>query len=94
MKALKRLLLASHWVVFVGTVVIWLMLLFDLATNITYTFGHLFDELFFDNPLLHLFLWGALAIFWFIDWVVTGKITLFPWLRSLPKSVKPYSIGS
>ncbi|MEE2698778.1 MAG: hypothetical protein VX923_03690 [Pseudomonadota bacterium] len=94
MKALQRLLTASHWIVLIGTTICWLMTLYDLATKSFLTFGRLFDDLFFDQPHLHLFLWGGLAIFWIVDWVVTGKFILFPWLRSLPKSVKPYSIGS
>ena len=68
--------------------------IYNIANISSTTFGLLFETLFFKKTLLHLPLWGGLAIFLFIDWVVTVKFTLFPWLRSLPKSVKPYSIGS
>jgi hypothetical protein len=85
MKALQRLLVASHWSVFVFTAYCWLAVFYRLATKSHITFGRFFDDLFFDEPQIHLLLWGGLAIFLFIDWVVTGKFTLFPWHRSLPK---------
>ena len=85
MKALQRLLVASHWSVFVFTVYCWLFVVYQIATKSYFTFGRLFDDLFFDEPQLHLLLWGILAIFLFLDLVVTGKFTLFPWHRSLPQ---------
>ena len=85
MKALQRLLVASHWSVFVFTVYCWLFVVYQIANKSYFTFGRLFDDLFFDEPHLHLLLWNGLAIFLFIDRIVTGKFTLFPWHRSLPK---------
>ena len=85
MKPLQKLLVASHWSVFVFTVYCWLFVVYQIANKSYFTFGRLFDDLFFDEPQLHLLLWGILAIFLFLDLVVTGKFTLFPWHRSLPK---------
>ena len=92
MKALQRLLVASHWSVFVFTAYCWLTVFYRLATKSHITLGRLFDDLFFDEPHLHLLLWGSLAIFLFIDWIVIGKFTLFPWHRSLPKAVSKTAI--
>jgi hypothetical protein len=60
-KALQRLLVASHWSVFVFTAYCWLAVFYRLATKSHITFGRFFDDLFFDEPQIHLLLWGDRA---------------------------------
>ena len=85
MKALQRLVITGHWVVFLYTAVCWGSMFYRLATDESFTLDSFIDGLFFDEALLHLFLWGGLVGFASVLWVFTGKFILWPWNRSLPK---------
>ena len=79
---LQRLAFLIHWAAFIAFVVIWAATIHWLATNqyadleqvlgkILLQVGHLFEW---------LMIWG-LPVFCIFDWVLIGKITIFPWRR-------------
>ena len=85
MRSLQPLWVAAHWFVFLNTVFVWISTPYQLATENHITLDGLIDDLFFEEPTSHRLLWGGLAIFCVVDWIMTGKVTIFPWRRSLPK---------
>ena len=78
MIALQPLWVAAHWFVFINTILVWVSTSYQLATEDHITLYSLFDDLFFKEPISHLLLWGGLAIFYVVDWIITGKSTIFP----------------
>ena len=85
MKALQPLWVAAHWFVFLNTVFAWVSTPYQMIIEDHITLDGLIDDLFFEEPISHLLLWGGLAIFCVIDRIMTGKFTIFPWNRSLLK---------
>ena len=87
MMVVQRVWQRIHWVVFLGSSWVWVASLYRLATVEAITVDKFIaDAFFFDHgPLPPLLLWGGLVSFLFIEWLDTGKFTLFPWERSLSK---------
>ena len=79
---LQRLAFLIHWAEFIAFVVIWTATIHWFATNqyadleqvlgkILLRVGHLFEG---------LMMW-SLLLFCTVDWLFSGKITIFPWKR-------------
>ena len=89
-KAVQRLWLVIHWVIFLVTGWVWVASIYRLATDETVTIiNFIADAFLFDHGVLPpLLLWGGLVGFLFIEWVITRKITLLPWERLLTSEAK------
>ena len=79
--ALKRLIFIIHWIAFLAFVTEYvnIMYWFAVAENASFnTFFLIFRGAGNFRPFL--FMWG-LPVFYAVDWILSGKLTIFPWRR-------------
>ena len=84
---LGRLFLGLHWIFFIAFVAIGCLAVLTMIVNGTGSvLRGIWGMLGFDKDLWGFLFIGAITwippVFLFIDWVVTGKLTWFPWKRN------------
>ena len=80
---LKRILLIIHWVTFLAFVTEYVNIIYWFAVSELASFKaffHIFRGGGDFRPFL--FMWG-LPVFYAVDWILSGKLTIFPWRRRL-----------
>ena len=78
----QRLAFLIHWAAFIAFVVIWGIAIHWQATAENAYLLNVLERLFLKHGHLldWVMMWG-LPFFCTVDWLFTGKITIFPWKR-------------
>ena len=81
---INRLVFLIHWATFIAFVVIWVATIHWIAIGGHHinTFGQVLGRILLQvgYPFEGVMMW-SLPLFCTVDWLFSGKITIFPWKR-------------